>query len=171
MSKKLTAALAILICLFLDTILFPRLNILDIRPDAMLAATVSFGVLTSSLSGAVFGVTGGMLIDILAGRYVGLHAAIYLVAGMVAGFFYKKFYADNIIIPAVTASILGFLKDIFFFLITVIIGARFAYLGVLLRYALPSALLSGILCGLIHLLFKPLLLRQTKRGQAEKINP
>ena len=61
MNKKLTALVMILICMQLDSVVFTRINLFDIRPDAMLAATVSFGILQGPIFGAVYGAIGGVL--------------------------------------------------------------------------------------------------------------
>lgn len=170
MNKKVVALITILLCMYLDSIVFTRINLFDIRPDAMLAATVSFAVITGSLSGAVFGAAGGFLMDVLFGQSLGLYAALYLIAGLCAGFFYKKFYADNLIVPAAAAAIAGFIKDFILALILLISGAKFSFAGILLRYILPCALMSGMLCGLIHLMLKPTMARQVKRRQADRLN-
>lgn len=169
MNRKITAAILLLLCICLDSIFFTRVHFMDIRPDAMLAATVSFAVLSGSVSGAVFGLVGGLLLDILVGRYVGLSAALYLLCGLAGGFFYKKFYADNIVVPAVTAAACGLLKDIILSVVALLAGARYAYTSILVRVVLPSALLTGVLCILIHLVLKPVLARQVKRSPSDKL--
>lgn len=170
MNKKLTALFTILLCMLLDSIVFARVNLFDIRPDAMLAATVSFAVLTGSGSGAVFGLCGGLLMDALFGRSLGLYAALYLIAGLCAGYFYKKFYADNLVVPAAAAAAAGFFKDIALAFVVFVGGARFGFAGIAIRYILPCAILTGLLCALLHLVLKPQLTRQVKRRQADHIS-
>lgn len=169
MNRKITATITMLICIYLDCIFFARVHFMDIRPDAMLAATISFAVLSGSVPGAVFGAVGGLLLDILAGRYVGLSAALYLLCGLAGGFFYKKFYADNIIVPALTAAACGLGKDLVLSLVALIAGARYAYGSILARVVLPSALLTGAFCILIHLILKPILARQVKRNPSDRL--
>lgn len=170
MNKKITAAILLFLCVYLDSIFFARVNVMDIRPDALLAATVSFAVLTGRYSGAVFGAIGGLLLDLLTARYLGLTAALLLVAGLCAGFFYKKFYADNIVVPAGSAVAAFLTKEIFMMLFMFIGGAAIPVQAILLKYMLPSAILTGILCILIHLVLKPVLARQVKRSQAERLS-
>ncbi len=170
MNKKITAFVTILLCMHLDSAVFARINIVDIRPDAMLAAVVSFGVLQGSMFGAVVGVIGGLVMDVLFGTSVGLYGALYLIAGMNAGFFYKKFYADNLIVPAAAAAVAGFSKDMVLAVIRALGGAQFPFVGIVIRYILPSAILTGVLCALIHLALKPLLARQVKRRQFDRLS-
>lgn len=170
MNRKLTALVAILLCMFLDSIVFARINLFEIRPDAMLAATISYAILTGSFSGAVFGAAGGLLMDTLFGRSLGLYAMLYLIAGITAGYFYKKFYADNLIIPAAAAAAAGFIKDLILAFLVFVGGARFGFAGILIRYIVPSALMTGLFCTLVHLVLKPALLTQVKRRHADRLS-
>ena len=49
--RRLALPLALLVAVYLDSILFCRLNIEGIRPDAILAVVVSAGVLLGSIKG------------------------------------------------------------------------------------------------------------------------
>ena len=170
MNKKLTALVTILLCMYLDSIVFARINLLDIRPDAMLAATVSFAILTGSFSGAVFGAAGGLLMDTLFGRSFGLYGMVYMTAGLISGYFYKKFYADNLIVPAAAASAAGLFKDILLAFIVFAGGARFDFVRILVGYILPSAMMTGALGMLMQMILKPQLQRQVKRRQADHLS-
>lgn len=169
MNKKLLAVCAAVLCIYLDTIFFARINLFDIRPDAMLAAAISFGVLTGPLPGALLGGIGGLAMDIIASPALGMQAAPYLLCGLAGGFFYKKFYADNPIVPAATAAACGFVKELLMALIRLIGGGRFSIGGMLIKYILPCALMSALLCMLFHLAFKPLIARQLKKQHSEKV--
>ncbi len=170
MNKKLTALFTILLCMYLDSIVFARINLFDIRPDAMLAATVSFAVLTGSFSGGVFGAAGGLLMDTLFGRNLGLYAMLYMIAGVAAGYFYKKFYADNLIVPATAAATAGLMKDLTLSFLVFAGGTRFQFGGILIRYIVPSALMTGLFCTLLHIVLKPALLTQVKRRHADRLS-
>ena len=170
MNKKLTAFIAMLVCIQLDSVVFARLNLFDIRPDAMLAAAVSFGILQGSMFGAVYGAIGGLIMDLFFGTSLGLYSALYLTAGLAAGFFYKKFYADNLIVPAAAAAVAGFVKDLILAFIKAAGGAKFPFAGILLRYILPCAILTGGLCARMHIVLKPQLARQVKRRQFDRLS-
>ncbi len=170
MNKKLTAFLTMLICIQLDSVVFARINLLDIRPDAMLGAAVSFGILQGPIFGAVYGLIGGLIMDLFFGTSLGLYGALYLIAGLSAGFFYKKFYSDNLIVPAAAAAVAGFVKDFVIAVIRAAGGAQFPFAGILIRYILPSAVLTGVLCALMHIVLKPLLARQVKRRQFDRLS-
>lgn len=165
MSRRITPIILAMICVYFDIVFFARVNLLDVRPDAMLAAAVSYGVLMGPIPGAILGCAGGLLSDLIASTSIGLNAALYILAGLAGGFFYKKFYADNIIIPAATAAVCGFGKDFVMMLAVLLGGARFNIGRMLIQYIVPCALMSALFCILVHLTLKPLVARQIKRQE------
>ncbi|MDD3919553.1 MAG: rod shape-determining protein MreD [Eubacteriales bacterium] len=167
--KRWIMPIGILLCVYFDSIFFAKLNIAGIRPDVMLAFVVSFSILEGPLMGAVLGGAGGLLMDILFGRALGVYAALYLIAAVAAGVFYGKFYADNVVIPAVTAVIAGIAKDLVLALIVLAMGTKFQFAMLLVQYILPCALSTGVMCLLIHLLLKPMVARQVARRRAERL--
>ncbi|MDR1619323.1 MAG: rod shape-determining protein MreD [Clostridiales bacterium] len=168
MNKKIIFAVSAAVCLYLDSILFARLFTFDILPSALLAATVSLSILNGPRPGALFGGITGLLLDMLANTRLGFSAAMFVGAGLAAGFFQKKYYADNIVVPALTASVLFFIKELIMAAAASIGGGRFSIAAVLLRSILPGAVCCGALCALFHLVLKPLMARQVKRRRAEK---
>lgn len=169
MTRKITPVVAVLLCLMLDTVFFPLINVLGMRPDALLAATVSYAILSGSLPGAIFGAVGGLLMEVFTAPSVGFGTALYLACGLCAGYFYQKFYADNVIVPALAALTAGFVKETVYMVALLLTGASFSVGRLLLQYILPSALLSALLCVLMHLAFKPLVARQISRQHAEHL--
>ena len=83
--RRAALPIALLIGIYLDSILFCRLNISGIRPDALLAVAVSAGVLLGSVKGGLLGVGIGLFMDVLFGKCVGLSAIAYMVAGAAGG--------------------------------------------------------------------------------------
>ncbi len=109
--------------------------------------------------------------DTLFGRSPYLYIPyINMNAGMAAGYFFKKFYADNLIVPAAAAAAAGFMKDLILAFLVFAGGARFGFAGILIRYIVPSALMTGLFCTLVHPVLKPALLTQVKRRQADRLS-
>ncbi len=108
---RISVAVSLLVAFYLDSFLFARFHLFGIRPDCLLALLVSLGVLLGQSDGLILGLVAGLLSDVLFGRAVGLGAVAYMLAGVAGGLFYKKFYADNIVIPAATAAVCAFGKE------------------------------------------------------------
>lgn len=159
MTKKvtLTIVLTALVCLFLNGIVFSRLNIAGIRPDMIMAMTVSLGILIGSTRTQFICGGIGLLLDIIAGRFIGLNCAIYVIAGLVAGTFFRKFYTDNVVFPAFSAMILAFFRENMLALFSAISGTHFNYALMLVAYMIPCAIFTGVMCIPIYLIHKPLL--------------
>lgn len=162
--KKLAVILSLVIACYLDSILFQRLNIYGVRPDALMAVVCSLGVLMGSLQAGTIGLAAGLFMDICFNKMIGLGAACYMAVGIAAGLFYHKFYADNCIIPAVTAAVASLLKELLMAIALVLYGVKYNFALMLVQYILPAALMTGVLCALVHLLLKPALTRQVKQG-------
>ena len=113
--------------------------------------------------GQADGCVAGLVIDILFGKAVGINAIAYMVAGSVGGIFYKKYFADNMIIPVLTVGVCAFLKENLMAILTRMVGGRFSYFGMLITYMVPSALMSAALCIPAHALLKPRLMLSAKK--------
>ncbi|HHT86320.1 MAG TPA: rod shape-determining protein MreD [Clostridiales bacterium] len=153
----ITIAIAIIICKFIDNAIFAKYNLADIRPDMMLALLVVIGFSIGSMRAGLIGLGVGFLYDILYFDSIGINASVYMICGMAAGFFFRKFYADNVILPSIAAAVLCFIKHNILAIITALYGAHFNYFLMLIVYILPCALLTGVFCIPVYFVIKPLL--------------
>ena len=145
---RLYAAISIIIGMYLDSVLFAKVNIAGVVPDCVLVVIVCMGIQLGATEAAAVGCAAGLVIDILFGKAVGINAIAYMVAGSVGGIFYKKYFADNMIIPVLTVGVCAFLKE---------------NLMAILTNMVPSALMSAALCIPAHALLKPRLMLSAKK--------
>lgn len=159
MAKRAIPAIIIsaLICIFLDRIVFSNFNVLGIRPDMLMGLTVSFGILIGNTRSQIICGAIGMLYDILVGKLIGLNCAVYVVAGLVAGFFFRKFYTDNVIFPAVVTLILSFVRENILAAVVAVSGVQFNYIMMLFTYIIPCALVTALMCVPLYAILKPFL--------------
>ena len=160
--RRLYIVIAAAAGLYLDSMFFARVNISGIRPDAIMALTASLGVLLGMKKGALFGLIMGLIADVLYSPMVGLSAMGYMFAGLLGGAFYQKYYADNIIIPALVAAVGAIFKECVMAAACAAGGAKFGFFTVLGTYILPCALLSAAVCMLTHALMRRALAGQLK---------
>lgn len=153
--RKWVPAIAIIMAVYLDSILLNIICVFDFRPDMLLAVIVSMGVLIGGMPSAAIGIGVGLVVDVLFNKYIGLSALCLMAGGLVGGAFFGKFYADNVIVPSVTAAVLAFLKEHIFLIVSLLRGANIAgYMITLAAYIIPSALLTGGVCALVHFILK-----------------
>jgi len=168
--RKWLLALVLVIAFYLDTTMFNLVNLYGIRPDVTLAVVVSLGVLIGPAPAAAIGFGMGLLMDIFFNKITGLTALTYMLTGVLSGFFYRKFYADNLVIPTVTAAVAAFIKTHVFFLAVILCGARAGYFLTLAAYIIPCSLLTAGAEALIHLFLKKALYRPLWRQAALKLD-
>lgn len=150
MRRRILLIGAPLVAIGLDTLLFHQVNLFGVRPDALLCVIAVYGVLNGPGYAALAGLAAGLFMDVFFGRMVGLYAACYLAVGMVAGQFYRKFYADNVIVPSVVAAVGAFVKESAVAVAALLTGSRFGFFSALVEYIIPSALMSGIMSILLY---------------------
>ena len=167
--RNLHIALALILAAYLDSIFFNLFNIAGTRPDAMLVVAVSLGVLLGSVPAALIGLFAGLFMDLMFGRSIGLSALSYMLAGAIGGILYKKYYADNVIMPAVAVAAAGFLKEHVLALALKTMGGTFSYFDMLLSYIVPCVLLSAALSMVMHAVLKRAFARQVGRRAEHRL--
>ncbi len=161
--RAFVMCLAVALSFLIDTIIFTRLNFFGIRPDTLLILVVIFSILGGASRGVIAGVAGGLAVDILFGVYIGLTSLMYLIVGVLAGIFYKRYYANNILLPAFVVGAGVIIKESLTGLFLMLLGSEFNFALMLVRYVAPTALMTAGISIPLFLLFRYLFARQTKR--------
>ena len=159
MTKKVVPSIIIaaLICMFLDNVVFTRLNIAGIRPDMLMTLTVTLGILIGSTRAQLICGGIGLLCDIFITKLFGLNCAVYLLAGLISGMFFRKFYTDNVVFPALLTLALAFLREHIIAGAAAITGSSFNYGLLLITYILPCSVFTAVMCIPMFAILKPLL--------------
>lgn len=71
--------------------------------DPLLVLAVATGILRGAESGAVVGLAGGLLQDLLGGGPLGMHGLSKLAVGFGSGLFERSIYIENPFLPAFAA--------------------------------------------------------------------
>ena len=167
--RKFVVTIAFILAFFLDSVFFGAVGLYSIRPEALIALCVSLGVLMGWAPTAAIGIPVGIVLDLLCNKYIGLSSIAFLGAALAGGFFYNKYYADNVIIPAVTAAAVMFVKEHIMLLTVLLSGGRMSgYLMTLVAHILPASLLTGALCALIHLILRKTAFASARRSIDER---
>jgi len=148
--KVLTIATILILNLALQSSVFPHFGIFGVKPDSLLAIVISFALFNGSVPGAVIGLCGGLLQDILFSQYIGLYAFQYMILGYLAGQVYGKIYIDRILLP----SFFGFvgyigkelMMTVVLFFLRIDIPFSTAFFGKIL----PGAIYTAVVMIFIH---------------------
>lgn len=167
--RNLYIAISMVIAVFLDSIFFNAFNIAGARPDAMLVVAVSLGVLMGGLPASLIGLVGGLFMDVMFNKPIGLAAMSYMLAGALGGLLYKKYYADNVILPALVVAGGALLKEHIMAFSLKLSGGTYSYFEMLFSYIVPSVLLSAALSMVVHAFLKRAFARQVGRRAEHRL--
>ncbi len=148
--KFLTLAGILVANLVLQSAVFPHLRVFGVKPDSLLVIVVSYALINGSLGGAILGLFGGLLQDILFSKYIGLYALQYMLVGYMVGMVYQKVYIDRVFLPVLFTIGSYAIKEILMFVLVFFIGHDINLPITLLGIIIPGALYTGLLMPIVH---------------------
>jgi rod shape-determining protein MreD len=95
-----------------QTTLIPLLAPGRVRPDLMLMLVVGWGVVHGNGQAALWGLIGGLLLDLFAGTPFGLHALALGAIGLLADSLQTNFFRSNVFVPLATIFVATILYHI-----------------------------------------------------------
>ncbi|HWI65316.1 MAG TPA: rod shape-determining protein MreD [Symbiobacteriaceae bacterium] len=140
----------LVVAFLLQSVVSSYLSIGGITPDFLLAVVVTYGLLFGWEVGLAGGVIGGLLIDLIAARFIGLHVLSYGVVGLVSGLLEGRVFKDNLLLApsgGLVGSVASQMIIVFCFWLY---GLEVAPLGALRSTLLPAALYDMVLTVLIY---------------------
>ena len=87
--------LTVLIIYYLQSNFFTWFNIFGIMPNLFIILVLFIGLFASKLTGTIYGIGIGLLLDLLLGQQVGIYAVSLGLIGFLAGIFDKNFSKDS----------------------------------------------------------------------------
>ncbi len=145
MKRKITMAILIIVCTFLQCGVFQWLRIASIKPNPLLIITVSFGLMRGRKSGMLTGFFAGLCCDLFSFSTVGFYALIYMWIGYLAGHFYRIFYDDDIKTPLLLVFVADLIYGTVCYIFTFLLRGRIDFFFYLGRIIIPEALYTIIL--------------------------
>jgi rod shape-determining protein MreD len=92
-------AVFMLLAFLLRSTALPPLAIDGVTPDLVLAVVVMAALRQGAWRGAIFGLFGGLLEDVVTGRLIGMHALGLMLGGAAAGLLRRRLYPDPWFVP------------------------------------------------------------------------
>ncbi len=142
----------VLAAFFLQTAVFPAWN-LSAVPNVLLSTAVFAGILAGGRSGMLCGFAGGLLLDLYYGDYLGFYALLYLLAGYAGSRFWKVFFEDRALVPAVFCFLADIASGIVIYITRFFLRGRIYLPGYILRVILPEALMTALAALILYRLF------------------
>ena len=89
--RRFLPLILIIVSVLVDMAVFPVLIHSQYLPMLTLITTIEMGLLLGRTRGSLYGMIGGLLIDILTGYAMGLRTLLYIAAGYGSGFAGRRF--------------------------------------------------------------------------------
>ncbi len=148
---------------------FPNINLFGIAPDIIICTISSIAILEIRMSGAVFGLACGLVLDLMFTGSIGFYAMAYFLTGAASyGISMRLRYVDKYIVPGCFAAGAYLFKELTSALLVYMTGLSFSLPQMLFRYILPEALFTGVFMLLVHTLMRKLYRAGSIRPRSSK---
>jgi rod shape-determining protein MreD len=127
-----------------------HLTVLGVSPDLPLLLVVSWSLLQGVREGVLWGFTAGVVMDLLSGAPFGAATLTLMAAGLLAGLAKKSALSTHLLFPSVTVFSATVVYSLLYLSIVRISGQTVAWLDILLRIVLFSAILNAALIPLFY---------------------
>jgi rod shape-determining protein MreD len=121
------------------------LTLLDGRPDLILLVVVSWGIIGMSREAMVWGLMGGLFLDLLSGLPFGTTAIILILIAFLVSFSEGRFWEANLLMPMGVMIFSSLLYHLLSLLLVWVLGKPMDIGFILFRVVLPSTFLNLIL--------------------------
>lgn len=148
--RKFTLGLILVISLLLQLTVFNFIKVAGVKPDLILVFVIFNALLNGSRDGAVFGLVGGLLQDLITGQFIGLNAISKALTGFLFGLMGKKLYKENIIIPIISLFLGSIFCDFVIYILGYFISLNTSLLMVFKGKILPAAIYNACLTPFIY---------------------
>lgn len=153
MKRKIVCFILILAAFLFQTSIWGLLPFGQVKPNLLIALTVSFGFMHGKRSGMYIGFVSGLLIDIFYGEFFGFNALVYMYAGYLTGKLYKVFFDEDIRVPLLLTGAAELGYSIIHYIFILIFRARYNPLAYFRHIVMPELLLTLIVTLLFYRLF------------------
>lgn len=150
--KYLGYALILLLGLALQTVATPSLLLFGFRAELVLLLALLFALMQGPLEGAIFGFFGGLMLDLLVGRFVGLRACTIMLSSVGIGLVTNRLYKENFLVRFLAISAGTLVGQIIYLLGTAAFGRTVLWSLTTWRTIFGTSFVNGLLS---LVLFRP----------------
>ena len=143
-------SLLLLLAFLVQSVFGSYLSISGIAPNVVLTVVVAYGLLFGWEVGLVSGVVGGLLLDLMAGRFIGIHVLSLGVVGLMVGLVEEHVFKDNILLAALGGLAGSLVSQGLVVLSLWLFGWQISFFGSLRSTFLPAAFYDMLLCVLLY---------------------
>jgi len=138
------ATLVVFLAAMLQTVIVSSLVMAGGAADVLLVVVISIGLLRGAVPGAVFGFTGGLVVDLLTLDTMGITSLVLTLAGFWAGRYGETTGRDRRFAPVIAVGTITLAAGLFGFVLHYLLGEE-----VVARHALVTALAPALVLNLV----------------------
>ena len=146
---NIALVLLAIIIYFLQLNFFSWFTIAGVMPNMFIILVLFIGLFTNKNLGAIYGISIGLIIDLLTNQRIGITAVVLGIVGLLAGIFDKNFSKDNrITIMFIVAATTIATESIIYFLTYILLNTNIdvlVFIKILLIETVYNIFLSIIL--------------------------
>lgn len=146
-------ALVLLLALVLQTAGVPGVVFLGCKPELVLLLTLLAAMILPPAEAVVFGFFAGLAQDLIVGRFITLHAGVFVVVILAERFVTQRFYRENLVVRFLTLVLGTALAEVLYLLGAASFGLSRPWTGQLLGTLAVVSVLNGFVGALMY---KPL---------------
>jgi rod shape-determining protein MreD len=139
-----------IISLVLQSTLFSHLAVAGVKPDLPLIIIIFYALFNGSKEGALVGLLGGFLQDLMFGQNLGMNALAKFTVGYLFGSLERKIYKENLFIPMIVVFSGTFLNETILYVLRLIDGVPLNYLTSLQSVILSTAVYNSCLVPFVY---------------------
>ena len=136
--------------LVIQATLVPMLFTGGVRPDLLLVAVVSTGLLFGKEPAIGLGFFAGLLQDLASGTVFGLNILAKMAVGYAFGLAERNIFKENIVLPVLAVMLATLLQSLFMMSFLVVAGYSVNFFAELQYQVLPTLLYNVILAVPVH---------------------
>lgn len=162
----LRATLVVFVAAMLQVVIVSSLVIGGGAPDVLLIVVVALGLARGAVPGAVFGFTGGLIVDLVTLDTMGITSLVLTLAGFWAGRYGETTGRDRRFAPMIAVGTITLLAGFFGYVLHYLLGEE-----VVARHALVTALMPAFVLNLaLALPLHALVRRVVGEGERDELS-
>jgi len=150
------ALVSLLLATALDTTIAPYLSLIGIRPDLVLLVVVATSIVRGGEEGIVWGILGGLLLDLYTGLPFGLSIIALAITAYVTKVGEDNLFSNILVLPLAAAFVGTMIYDLILMAGLQAAGWSIDWGEELLHVVVPSAFLNAILMPVIYVIIRQL---------------
>ncbi len=136
--------------LVLQSTLFPHLTVAGAKPDLVLIFIILYALMHGPKEGALVGLAGGLLQDLMFGQYLGMNALAKLSVGYGFGVLERRIYKESLLIPIAALFLGTFLNETVLYLLGLAGSGQINYFTYAGKVILATAVYNSCLAPFVY---------------------